>query len=237
MSTTHVPGSRKSGRGRRTHCRPARPPAGETTRDDVSDEELVARVHAGDDRCLDTLLLRYQGFARAKARAYFLVGADHDDIVQEGMIGLYKAIRDFDAQQEMSFRAFAGLCVDRQVLTAVRTATRRKHGPLNSYVSFDRPMLLDEEGERTLADVLPTSPLTDPAEQVVSAERVRDLQRSFVAVLSDLEVEVLRLHVDGRSYREIAGMLQRHTKSIDNTLQRIKRKLDSLLMDRDAEIA
>lgn len=206
-------------------------------RDDGSDEELVAAARAGDDRALDVLLLRYRGFARLKARSYFLVGAGPDDVVQEGMIGLYKAVREYDAEAGAGFRRFAELCITRQIVTAIKSATRHKHRPLNDYVSFHRPVLADDEDERTLGDVLPTPPLTDPAEQVVCAERVRELQQHFDTVLSDLEAEVLQLHVDGRSYLEIARMLRRHTKSIDNALQRIKRKLDVHLTERDAEIA
>lgn len=203
---------------------------------DVSDETLVARARGGDDDALDTLLLRHRAVARARARSYFLVGADHDDVVQEGMIGLYRAIREFDAEREASFRTFAELCVSRQILTAIRTATRHKHRPLNHYVSYHRPVLVGDAGgeDRTLADVLPASPFTDPAEQVACAERIRDLHAHVDAALSDLEVEVLRLHVDGVGYREIAATLQRGAKSIDNALQRIRHKLGSHLAQQSA---
>jgi RNA polymerase sporulation-specific sigma factor len=197
------------------------------------DDELVAAARAGDDRALATLLDKYRGFARSKAHSYFLVGADREDIIQEGMIGLYKAIRDFNPDLQTSFRAFAELCITRQVITAIKTATRQKHGPLNNYVSFSRPVLTDDEGERTLGDLLPTSAVCDPADLVISAERIRALQEHFDTVLSDLEAEVLRLYVDGKSYQEIAEVLQRHVKSIDNALQRIKRKLDGHLRARD----
>jgi RNA polymerase sporulation-specific sigma factor len=198
-----------------------------------TDDELVRRARAGDDVALSELLTKYRGFARAKARSYFLVGADKEDIVQEGMIGLYKAIRDFNPDMLSSFRAFAELCITRQIITAIKTATRHKHGPLNNYVSFSRPVVTDDEGERYLADVLPNKAISDPAELVVSAERIRALQRHFDTVLSDLEVEVLRLYVEGKSYSEIALLLQRQVKSIDNALQRIKRKLDGHLRDRE----
>jgi RNA polymerase sporulation-specific sigma factor len=148
------------------------------------------------------------------------------------MIGLYKAIRDYDPNAAASFRSFAELCVHRQLITAVKAATRHKHGPLNSYVSFSRPLGDDEDGDRVLGDVLPAGPMADPAEQVVSTERIRALQSYVDDVLSDLEVEVLRLYVDGKSYSEIAQSLHRHTKSIDNALQRIKRKLDTHLRER-----
>ncbi|HVB26921.1 MAG TPA: RNA polymerase sporulation sigma factor SigH [Mycobacteriales bacterium] len=194
-----------------------------------SDELLVALSRDGDDVATTVLLQRYRGFARSKARSYFLVGADREDIVQEGMIGLYKAIRDFNPDLQTSFRAFAELCVTRQIITAIKTATRQKHGPLNNYVSFHRPVLVDDDSERCLGDLLAAGVATDPAELVVSAERIRALQRHVDAVLSDLEVEVLRLYVDGKSYVEIAESLSRHVKSIDNALQRIKRKLESHL--------
>jgi RNA polymerase sporulation-specific sigma factor len=197
------------------------------------DDRLVAAVRAGDDAALTELLTKYRGFARAKARSYFLVGADHEDIVQEGMIGLYKAIRDFNPELASTFRAFAELCITRQIITAIKTATRQKHGPLNSYVSFSRPVAGDEDGDRTLSDVLPMAAVCDPADLVISAERIRALQEHFDEVLSDLEAEVLRLYVDGKSYVEIADVLDRHVKSIDNALQRIKRKLDGHLRARE----
>ena len=200
---------------------------------DGEDERLVAAARDGDDRALAMLLDKYRGFARAKAHSYFLVGADREDIIQEGMIGLYKAVRDFNPDLQTSFRAFAELCVTRQVITAIKTATRQKHGPLNNYVSFSRPVLADDEGERCLGDLLPTTAICDPADLVISAERIRALQEHFDTVLSDLEAEVLRLYVDGKSYQEIAEVLERHVKSIDNALQRIKRKLDGHLRARD----
>jgi RNA polymerase sporulation-specific sigma factor len=198
-----------------------------------SDDELVLAARAGDDVALAELLTKYRNFARVKARSYFLVGADREDIVQEGMIGLYKAIRDFNPDMLSSFRAFAELCVTRQIITAIKTATRQKHGPLNSYVSFHRPVVSDEDGDRVLGDVIPSTVICDPADLVISSERIRSLQRHFDEVLSDLEAEVLQLYVEGKSYQEIAEMLNRHVKSIDNALQRIKRKLDMHLRARE----
>ncbi|MCW2601010.1 MAG: polymerase, sigma 30 subunit, SigH [Frankiales bacterium] len=197
-----------------------------------TDEELVQAARHGDDAALAELLTKYRAFARVKARSYFLVGADREDIIQEGMIGLYKAIRDFNPDMQSSFRAFAELCVTRQVITAIKTATRQKHGPLNNYVSFSRPVGGDDDGERLLGDVIPTVVMNDPADLVISAERIRALQAHFDEVLSDLETEVLRLYVEGKSYQEIAERLQRHVKSIDNALQRIKRKLEGHLQAR-----
>jgi RNA polymerase sporulation-specific sigma factor len=170
---------------------------------------------------------------RAKARSYFLVGGDDQDVIQEGMIGLFKAIRDYDSAEQMSFRGFAELCVTRQLITAVKSATRYKHGPLNSYVSFSRTIGDDHDGERVLADVLPAPAQDDPAERLTSAERVRDLQAYVDDALSDLEVEVLRMYVEGHSYVEIAEILSRRTKSVDNALQRIKRKIDGHLRERE----
>ena len=201
--------------------------------DERPDDELVQAARSGDDAALAELLTKYRAFARVKARSYFLVGADREDIVQEGMIGLYKAIRDFNPDMQSSFRAFAELCVTRQIITAIKTATRQKHGPLNNYVSFNRPVGSDDDGERVLGDVIPTVAISDPADLVISAERIRALQAHFDEVLSDLETEVLRLYVEGKSYQEIAERLQRHVKSIDNALQRIKRKLEGHLQARE----
>jgi RNA polymerase sporulation-specific sigma factor len=200
-----------------------------------SDEELATAAQTGSEAAAlaeATLLTRYRPFVRAKARSYFLVGGDDQDVVQEGMIGLFKAIRDYDSAEQMSFRGFAELCVTRQLITAVKSATRYKHGPLNTYVSFSRSIGDDDEGARVLADVLPAPPQDDPAERLTSAERVRDLQAYVDDALSDLEVEVLRMYVEGRSYVEIAEILSRRTKSVDNALQRIKRKIDGHLRER-----
>ncbi len=199
---------------------------------DMSDETLVAQSRQGDDVALATLLGRYRGFARAKARSYFLVGGEHEDVVQEGMIGLYKAVRDFDASHHVSFRTFAEMCVTRQMISAVKAANRHKHGPLNSYVSFSRPVASDEDDDRELGDVLPSRGSNDPADIIISAERIRALQAHVQDVLSDLEVEVLRLYVEGKSYVEIAELTARHTKAVDNALQRVKRKLESHLHSR-----
>jgi RNA polymerase sporulation-specific sigma factor len=194
-----------------------------------NDEELAVAARAGDSQASSALIARYRPFLRSRARSFFLLGADVDDVLQESLIGFYKAIRDFDPERQTHFRGFADLCVQRQLITAVKGATRHKHGPLNSYVSFSRPVGADEDGERVLADVLPAGAMADPAEQVVSSERIRALQSYLDRELSDLEVEVLRMHVDGKSYAEIADQLQRQTKSIDNALQRIKRKLSAHL--------
>lgn len=204
-----------------------------TAAPEPADEALVARVRDGDDSALVVLLARYRPFARLKARSYFLVGADREDILQEGMVGLFKAVRDFDPGREASFRAFADLCITRQIITAVKTATRFKHGPLNSYVSLSKPVHTSEDRDRTLADLLPGQAVDDPADLIISADRIRSLQAHIDQVLSDLEVEVLRLYVEGRSYQEIAALLERQTKAVDNALQRVKRKLDCHLKARE----
>ena len=193
--------------------------------DEFSDEELVEQVHLGNTNALDYLITKYRLFVKVKARSYFLIGADKEDIVQEGMIGLYKAIRDFKGEKLASFRAFAELCITRQIITAIKTATRQKHIPLNSYVSLDKP-IYDEDSERTLMDVI-TSPLTDnPEHLMINREEYSRLEGQMSEVLSELEQQVLVLYLEGRSYNEISGLLKRSTKSIDNALQRIKRKLE-----------
>ena len=199
-----------------------------------SDDELVVRFHNGDDDAVKVLLERYRRFARAKARGYFLVGADSDDIEQEGLIGLYKAVRDYRSDRQASFRAFAELCITRQVITAVKTATRQKHQPLNQYVSISGVRGGDDPGDRSVEDLLGRHSVADPADTVVSNERMDSMRRSMVEMLSGLEVDVLRLYVEGKSYQEIGDHLGRHVKSIDNALQRIKRKLEGHLAERDA---
>lgn len=195
----------------------------------AADDDLVARSWQGDDDALCTLLDRYRGFVRLKARAYFLVGADREDVVQEGMVGLYKAIRDYDPTQQKTFRGFAELCIVRQIITAIKTATRQKHTPLNSYVSLHLPVG-DGDGDQELGDHVADA--VDPADRIVSEAELRQLQAYIREVLSDLEAEVLRRYVGGESYQEIAEALDRQVKSIDNALQRIKRKLDGYLADR-----
>ena len=201
---------------------------------ELNDDELVARFHEGDNESLDVLLNRYRRFTRAKARGYFLIGADSDDIEQEGMIGLFKAVRDFRADRQASFRAFAELCITRQIITAIKTATRQKHQPLNSYLSLSGQRPGDDANAGTVEEVLEAKGIIDPIDMVVSMEDLRSMRRMMSEMLSKLEVEVLRLYVEGKSYQEIAAILDRHVKSIDNALQRIKRKLDLHLAERAA---
>jgi RNA polymerase sporulation-specific sigma factor len=201
---------------------------------ELADEELVARFQDGDADALNVLLDRYRRFARAKSRGYFLVGADSDDIEQEGLIGLYKAARDYRSDRQASFRAFAELCITRQVITAIKTATRQKHQPLNQYVSISGVRGSDDPGERTVENLLDDHYMPDPADEVVSKERMDGMRTSMAEMLSGLEVDVLKLYVEGKSYQEIGDQLGRHVKSIDNALQRIKRKVDVHIQERDA---
>ncbi|MFP4978449.1 RNA polymerase sporulation sigma factor SigH [Paenibacillus sp. CN-4] len=200
--------------------------------DFISDEDIVEAFRAGDSVALEHLINKYRNFVRAKARSYFLIGADREDIVQEGMIGLYKAIRDFKGDKLSSFKAFAELCITRQIITAIKTATRQKHIPLNSYVSLDKP-IYDEDSDRTLMDVICGSQVLDPEELIINQEEFVGLEDKMAEILSDLERKVLMLYLDGRSYQEIAEDLKRHVKSIDNALQRVKRKLERYLEVRD----
>jgi RNA polymerase sporulation-specific sigma factor len=211
------------------HCRLGQAPP------EFTDDDLLQLCRDGEVEALNLLLERYRWFARTKARAYFLVGADFDDIEQEGMIGLFKAVRDFRPDRESSFRAFAELCITRQIMTAIKTATRQKHQPLNRYVSLSGVRVLDDPGERWLEDMLSDHHVPDPADEVVSWEATSAMRRSMADMLSTLEVEVLRLYLEGRSYQEISSLLGRHVKSIDNALQRIKRKLEAHLATRDTE--
>lgn len=196
--------------------------------EEMSDEEAVEAVRAGSSEALEYLINKYRNFVRAKARSYFLIGADREDIVQEGMIGLYKSIRDYRGDKLTSFKAFAELCITRQIITAIKTATRQKHIPLNSYVSLDKP-IYDEDSDRTLLDVICGSKISDPEELVINQEEFNGLEEKMSEILSDLERRVLMLYLDGRSYQEIAEDLDRHVKSIDNALQRVKRKLERYL--------
>lgn len=200
--------------------------------DVLLDENIVEIAQAGDDLAQEYLINKYKNFVRAKARSYFLIGADREDIIQEGMIGLYKAIRDFRCDKLSSFRAFAELCITRQIITAIKTATRQKHIPLNSYVSLNKP-IYDEDSDRTLLDIISGSKITDPEELIISQEEFGDIEEKMGEILSSLEWKVLMSYLEGKSYQEIAVDLNRHVKSIDNALQRVKRKLERYLEKRE----
>ncbi len=202
----------------------------------LTDEEILLAIKDNDDElALEYLINKYRNFVRAKARSYFLIGADREDIIQEGMIGFYKAIRDFRNDKLSSFRAFAELCVTRQIITAIKTATRQKHIPLNSYISLNKP-IYDEDSDRTLMDVLSGGKISDPEELVISREEFADIEKKMEEILSDLEWRVLMSYLDGKSYQEIAADLGRHVKSIDNALQRVKRKLEKYMENRGDEL-
>jgi len=193
------------------------------------DTELIMRARAGDDTAVEELLLRYRNLARSKARSYFLVGADRDDVVQEAMIGVFKAIRDFDPSRGVSFRSFAEVCVNRQVISAVKAANRLKHAPLSGSMSLDKPQV---DG-RPLQDLL-AGHGEDPASTLVSADEMHALQQHIDEVLTDLELQVLRHHMEGKTYEQIADMLQRHVKAVDNALQRIRRKVQGHVLARES---
>ena len=201
---------------------------------ELTDIELVARYQAGCQESLQEVLTRYRRFARAKARSYFLVGADSDDVEQEALIGLYKAARDFRPEHQSSFRAFAELCITRQIITAIKTATRQKHQALNQYVSISGSRFGEDSGERNVEELIHVHRHGhDPADRIVADERFGAMRSRMAEVLSGLEIEVLGLYVDGKSYQEIGDDLGRHVKSIDNALQRIKRKLELHLIERE----
>ena len=209
-------------------------PAQESPYDDLTDEDVILRCHEGDERAMEHMLNRYKNFVRSKARSYFLVGADHEDIVQEGMIGLYKAIRDFRPDKQSAFHAFAELCVTRQIITAIQTATRQKHIPLNSAISLNKP-LYDDESDRTLLDVIVEGKVSNPEDLLISQEDMARISSKMDEELSPLERDVLESYLDGKSYVRIAAELHRHVKSVDNALQRVKRKLGHYLREQQQE--
>ncbi|HEY5541606.1 MAG TPA: RNA polymerase sporulation sigma factor SigH [Coriobacteriia bacterium] len=188
---------------------------------------LVLAAQNSNEQAFGELCRRYRGMIRCKARSYYLVGADREDIIQEGLIGLYKAIRDYDPSRQASFHSFAELCVTRQIITAVKSATRRKHSPLNGYVSLSRSTSMEEDGERLLSDILAAKGVCDPAEIVVAAWETNFIRTGVAEALSPFEARVLTLYSNGRSYQEIADTLGRHTKAVDNALQRVKRKMET----------
>lgn len=198
--------------------------------DNMLEEEVVTYANKGDTDAEEFLINKYKNFVKIKSKSYFLIGGDKDDIYQEGMIGLYKAIRDFKPDKLSSFRAFAELCITRQIITAIKTATRQKHIPLNSYISLNKP-IYEEESDRTLIDVLSTINISDPEELIISNEEKTKIEEKMSEILSSLEMEVLKCYLDGKSYQEIACDLDKHAKSIDNALQRVKRKLEKFLKD------
>ena len=199
---------------------------------EVDDMYLIALAKQGDMTAYDRIVRRYYGFVRLKASSYFLAGGDGEDLIQEGLVGLYKAVRDYRSDRESSFRNFAELCITRQIITAVKTATRNKHTPLNGYVSFSQTPASAPEGEPTLEEVIPGPSVHDPALQVISSEELQALVGCLSTTLSELESRALSLYLDGRSYEEIAGRLTCDPKAVDNALQRVKRKVGAHLVTR-----
>lgn len=197
----------------------------------MSDEEIVELANGGDLLALEHLIYKYKDLVKVKAKVYYIVGADRDDIIQEGMIGLYKAIRDFREERTSSFRNFADICVTRQMITAIKTATRQKHLPLNGYISLNKPIYSD--GTSTMAETVRSDGATDPMELFIGKEDLDATEEKINSMLSSLERQVLNYYVEGRSYEEIALDLNRRVKSIDNALQRIKRKIERYLVDKE----
>jgi RNA polymerase sporulation-specific sigma factor len=216
----------ESGGSRMSARTAAAPRSAQKAQRELEDLQLVLKARNGSQQALDTLLRRYAGFVRLKASSYFLAGGEADDLVQEGMIGLYKAVRDFRPDKETSFRSFAELCVTRQIITAIKTATRYKHAPLNTYVSFSHtPAGQESDGDCTLGDALPGPSVHDPSVCVISTEELQSLVFSLGTGLSSLESQALRLYLEGNSYEQMAEDLGCDTKTIDNALQRVKRKI------------
>jgi RNA polymerase sporulation-specific sigma factor len=199
----------------------------------VDDRYLIALAKQGHADAYDRIVRRYYGFVRLKASSYFLAGGDADDLIQEGLVGLYKAVRDYRTDRESSFRNFAELCITRQIITAVKTATRNKHAPLNQYVSFSTsPAGVTGESDSTLDEVIPGSPVHDPVNQVISSEELRALVACISTALSELEARVLALYLDGHSYEEVGRRIGCDCKTVDNALQRVKRKVGQHLSER-----
>jgi len=192
----------------------------------MDEMQILALAKDGDKHAVEFLLDKYKNFVKAKARTYFLIGAEKSDIIQEGMIGLYKAIKDYNPEGGSSFRSFADLCITRQIITAVKTATRLKHLPLNSYISLNKP--LDDEGENAMVESIPEALHPDPEEIMINKERMHHIEQQLHLLLSKYEIEVLRGYISGKSYQEMSAELGKPEKSIDNALQRIKKKLQKL---------
>ena len=199
----------------------------------VEDYYLIALAKQGDPTAYDRIVRRYYGFVRLKASSYFLVGGDSDDLIQEGLVGLYKAVRDYRTDRESSFRNFAELCITRQMITAVKTATRNKHAPLNQYISFSSTPASASDGEPTLDEIIAGPSVNDPLSQVISTEELSSLVACLSSALSHLEARVLSLYLDGHSYEQVGERLECDTKTVDNALQRVKRKVGAHLTSRD----
>lgn len=191
---------------------------------DIEEEDIVKKAKDGDNQCMEVLIKRYRKFIQLKTKSYFLIGADREDIYQEGLIGLYKAVRDYKTEKLSTFKGFAELCITRQIITAIKAATRQKHIPLNTYISLNKPVY-DDESDKTLLDIMESLKISDPEELFVDREQINEIEQHVLENLSKYEKIVLHYYVIGRSYQQIAYLLNRQPKSIDNAIQRIKRKL------------
>lgn len=200
----------------------------------IVDRELLLNVQKGDEFAVELLITKYENIVHKKANTYFLIGSDRDDVVQEGLIGLYKAICDYDEDKRSSFRSFAELCITRQIISSIKTATRQKHTPLNSYISIYKP-IQEDESERTLLETIENNESTEPLYLLEKKEQLLFLQRQLVKALTRLEWNVLYHYLQGLMYEEIAEQIGRHEKSIDNALQRIKRKVELLIKENELE--
>ena len=201
--------------------------------DEYLDEELIVeKARKGDLKSQEIIIKKYKNFVRSKARSYFLIGADREDLVQEGMIGLFKAMRDYQPDKMSSFKSFAELCIKRQIITAIKTATRQKHIPLNSYVSLNKPVFDEESGDRTLYEVMTNnSKELNPESLIIKREELSQMEEKMGEVLSDLEWKVLTAYLEGKSYHEISMEMNKHVKSVDNALQRVKKKMEKHIID------
>lgn len=195
---------------------------------EMPDDDIVLLAQKGDNEALLFILKKYKSFVKGRARSYFLIGADREDIIQEGMIGLYKAIRDFKADKQVSFRAFAEICITRQIITAVKAATRQKHVPLNSYISLNKPVY-EENANQTFFDIFTTDPQANPEDMVIDQEAYNNIELKINKILSPFEMEVLTMYLEGKNYNQMSIDLNKDHKSIDNALQRIKKKLERAL--------
>ncbi len=198
----------------------------------MSDDELVVQSKNGNGYATEVLLEKYRKYVRSRSRTYFLIGADKEDIIQEGMIGLYKAIRDYKPEAQASFKSFAELCITRQIITAIKSATRQKHFPLNTYISLNKP-IYDDESERILIDTVVERKKLDPEEIMIDKERFYSIEEKLSKILSRLEWKVLLKYLEGKSYTDIASEIDKSEKSIDNALQRIKKKIEKYILKED----
>lgn len=199
--------------------------------ENMNDNEILKEVRKGDAKAQDYLITKYKNLVKVKSRAFFLIGGDKEDIVQEGMIGLYKAIRDFNEFKNVSFYSFAELCIKRQLITAIKTATRQKHIPLNSYVSLSKT-INEEESEKEFIDLLIEERITNPEDLLIGREEKSYIEAHMEEMLSDLECKVLYFYLQGKSYEEIAEQMSKDEKSIDNALQRVRKKVGKIINEK-----